>query len=428
MNKIVNEIFYYFSRKMFFSQIIVLQLIVCFSVFLFSVSFAEYSGYQTKKYDEIYAEKHYYKLTDYFIGDEQKYLEKDDSLQKIKLFYDNLVEYEGFEYNEIYEQPIYLDDFNGEDKFFFGYAESGNTKRLDNMCLLNTVWCGYNILDNFALEIDEGRWFDKSEFENTYDEVIPVVLGNSYKKYYKLGDVISSETMTDDEFGNEKVRVTGFLKENSIVSSNQKFIKLDEYIVFPSYNIRKIAETEQEKRDMLVLYLIKTGGEISSKKNAEYVQSCVSEICRDLKIEPYYRVLGAENQQIEYIHTDIEACNHLLYLLSVVMLIFSCGMLTVFQIITIKQNIKYFSVLLISGMNYNDIFIIILSQGCIFQIEALFFSVCVNIISCNVLDIGFSMNGAVLMMIISFLITSVSAIISFFRFTGYDVAQNLRKR
>lgn len=428
MNRIKKEIIYFFSRKLFFSQLIVFQLIICFSVFMFSVCFSDYSTFKTRKYNETFSDKHFYELSDHFVGDETDFLRKDDALQKLKLFYSKLVSDNRFTYNEIYRQPVYIKDFSGPNEFYYGYTEGGKIRIKDDMSLVNALWCGYDIINNFEIETDKGRWFLKDEFSNTYEDTIPVVLGNSYKEYFEINDVISAETMTDNIFGNEKMQVTGFLKKDSVVSAGQKFINLNKYIIMPSLNILSIPDNTDERNSLISLYLRKSNGEISSEHNAEYIQMIVSEICKDLKIEPYYRVVGAENQQVQYIHTDIDACNQLLKILSVVMIIFACGMLTAFQIINVKQNIKYFSVLLVSGMNYHDVFLIILCQGLIFQAESLFFAVCGTIITCNIIDIKFRIRAALIIFTVSFIITLISAVISYIKFTGYDIAENLRKR
>ncbi len=427
MNKIKNEILFFFSRKFLFSQLIVIQLVICFTICMFSICFQENSKAGTKKFNTKYNEKKYYQLTDHFIGENEDFLKSDDALQKLKLFYQRLKSSDCFTYAEIYEQSISFKDFKGSDMFYDGY-QYGKIRKDGDLSSLNALWCGYDAADIFDFDIESGSWFDEKEINKPYVSQIPVILGNSYKELYKTGDIIYGEAMTDCEYGNNTFKVIGFLKPGTTVVSRYQFVNLDHFIIMPMNNDLSIAESESERAIIEYFYLMKTSGEIVSQNSAEYVQKHINDICQELNIHPYYMVVNAENQQVSFVYADIQQCNSILAVMSVILILFACVILTIFEIISIKQNLKYFSILLISGFKYNDILKILFGQTIIFQLEALFFSVCALIISCKFVDIHIYFRCFIIVIAVSFFVTVISVFISYIKFLKYDLTEYLRKR
>ena len=178
MSKIKNEIFFFFSKKFLFSQLIVVQLIICFTVCMFSICFENSSRKGTIEFQEKFVDTSYYTLCENFISDDGDFLRSEDSIKKLKLFYERVKEYEEFDYAETYENPVAFKDFCGDDKFYYGY-EYGKIRKKDNMSTLKNIWCGFDVKDIFQLKLSEGNWFDEECFSGSYSSYIPIILGTS---------------------------------------------------------------------------------------------------------------------------------------------------------------------------------------------------------------------------------------------------------
>lgn len=428
MNKIQNEILFFFSRKFLFSQLIIIQLIICFTVCMFSICFKEESKSGTSNYVQKYIETQYYGLSEYFINDNDDFLENDDSIKKLKLFYNQLKKEKSFKYAEIYQQSIYFKDFKGDDKFYYGY-EYGKIRKNDDMSSLKAFWCGYDINEIFDLSLLKGQWFNEEIYYDTYSSPIPIVLGYSYSKLYNIGDIICGEGMTDSVYGNEQFKVIGFLSKDQTIMYQEQFVNLNHYIIFPLYNDINTSFSEEQKSILYRFYLMKTSGTILSTNSKEHVQYTINNICEELNIHPYYIVLGADNQQdARFIHTDIKRCNTLLSIISIVLIIFSGITLTAFEIIIVKQNLKYFAILLISGFKYSDIFKILFGQTIFFQVEALVFASCIFILLCKFFSVHIYLISFVIVIFMAFIITIISDIIAYKKIISFDLTEQLRRR
>ncbi|SCW86788.1 hypothetical protein SAMN04487970_10831 [Paenibacillus tianmuensis] len=84
-------------------------------------------------------------------------------------------------------------------------------------------------LDFFGLVTEEGKIWDDSDFKDS-NEIMPVLLGSSYRNVYHIGD----ETTINHYQKTLTIRVIGFLKKNSKIyfNSNAEFY-LDNYMVLP---------------------------------------------------------------------------------------------------------------------------------------------------------------------------------------------------
>ncbi len=426
MNKNACEVIRFFLRDLYFSQIIIIQLVICFTVCMFSNSFRHYFTVGTNKFEKKYITQKYYQLVDRFEDEESGFIDSENTLSKLMLFYDRLTSTDKFSFLEVYKQPVYIKDFEGPGQMFDGY-EFDSIQKNGDFSFLKAVWCGRTFYDIYDIKLCEGKWFRETDFSYSRDDTVPVVLGYNYKDLYKTGDIIDSIIVNGNSDGN-KLEVIGFTAENTAVAYNSEFINLDNYIILPFNHVRSIPSNDIERKKAVYNLMMITNGVVVSNDNAETVQTYIKEICSEIRIEPSYVIVGSKNQQAKYIHTDIKECNNLLRLISIVLIVFACGIMTIFLIISIKQNIKYFSILLISGFDYLDLFKIILGQSLIYQIESLFFSVCISIILCNRLDVPFKLSSLIIILIISALVSVVSSITAYISFTKYDISEHLRKR
>lgn len=428
MNKIKNEILFFFSRKFLFSQLIVIQLTICFTVCMFSICFENTSRTGTAKFEKKYIDTSYYKLSEIFEFDNDDFLSSEESIKKMKLFYNRLKSHEEFRYTESYSNPVSFKNFDGDERFYYGY-EQGKIHKENDISSLKAIWFGYNAKDIFELSISDGSWFDEKSFSGSYSSgTTPIVLGHSYSDLYKVGDIIYGTNNIISDTVDHTFEVIGFLENDSTINHNNKIINLNHYIIMPLYDDTRVSLSEDEMKYVRRLYLMKTTGTISTEYSGEYIQHLINNICDETGIHPPYIILGAENQQTLFIHTDMKRCNTLLRVISVMLIVFSCIILTVFEIINIKQNLKYFSVLLISGFRYSDIFKILFGQTMFFQIEAIFFSSCFLVLLCNLFYTIIYPVCFIIIIILAFIITLITDIIAYKKILGFDLTEQLRRR
>ena len=426
MNKNVREILNIILNDFVFSQIIVFQLTLCLAVCIFSDCFNCYSEQGRTHFESKYLETNYHQITDRFVGEEEKFLYSDDALNKLILFYNRLNSTEKFEYLSLCNQFVYIKDFKGTDVFCYGYEFDGMSKTGD-LSGIKTLWCDENVFDSSGLTVSKGKPFDNNDCIVQDPDCIPIILSCKYMEYYNIDDIIEGVSVIGNTF-DCKFKVVGFLEKNSTITYRSQFLNLDYYLLIPFNKSYKIPSSEQEKQSMIRKFIMLSEGVIISNESPEKVQTYINQFCNELKIEPSFVITGANNQMAEFIHTDIKECNHLLNIIAVTLLVFSCGSMIMFLAISIKRNIRNFSILLISGFNYYDIMKIILGQSIVYQTEALFFGICTSVIVCNVSDIPYRLRSVIYAVVISTVISVVSSLTAYFNFSKYDLSEYLRKR
>ena len=426
MNKNIREILSIILNDFVFSQIIVFQLTICLAVCIFTSCFNSYSERGRVQFESKHLETNTHKISDRFLGEDAKFLTSDDALNKLLLFYNKLNETDKFEYLSLSDQFIYIKKFKGTDVFCYGYEFDGISKAGD-LSGIKTLWCDENIFDSSELTVSEGKAFENKDCYEQDPDRIPIILGSKYKEYYKIDDIIEGMSVIGNTF-DCKFKVTGFLEKNSTISYRSQFLNLDYYVLVPFNKSYKIPASEQEKQSMIRKFIMLSEGVIISSESPEKVQTYINQFCNELKIEPSFVITGANNQMAEFIHTDIKECNHLLNIISVTLIVFSCGSMIMFLAVNIKRNIRNFSILLISGFDYYDIMKIILGQSVVYQAESLFFGICTSVVICSVSDIPYRIRSVVYAIVISTVISVVSSLTAYFYFSKYDLSEYLRKR
>lgn len=153
-----------------------------------------------------------------------------------------------------------------------------------------------NASDIYLNQLDKGRKFNKKDFIYNFEQkTFPVVLGNEYEKYYKLG-----ETFGIKGFG--KAKITGFLKKNAEFISDRTLEQrggnkslLDYYIIMPIFDIKDDAHNSSQKFFMQMNYFNFDNGTIvmsadSSNADVISVQKKINEILRDNHLNVGYCV------------------------------------------------------------------------------------------------------------------------------------------
>lgn len=199
-------------------------------------------------------------LSDFFASD--------DSLQKLKNF--NTALKSTFDYNELNTQPL---EYRGYFKYDKKFSEFGRINepieiqgQKENLYRTNlrTLMIGeslYGQLDNY---IEEGKNFSSQDFiVNSSEQEISMILGNSYKDIYKIGDEINLYLHQKPL----KFRVIGFLKKDSEKFAPYPAKNLNETVVIPFYDINYIPDNKIDDSYQKVYYTQKNSGHIKLEES-----------------------------------------------------------------------------------------------------------------------------------------------------------------
>lgn len=154
-----------------------------------------------------------------------------------------------FTYYEIYKQP--LESIIGKSAFC---KEMENSEEQ----WINSVQVGENLMEDFPVEIIEGRKFTSKDYIYSDGEYIPVILGYDYGKACQIGEEFTANYLYDMY----RFRVIGIMEKGCHLEISLKNINLDDCIIMPSFKVTKnVPETDGLK----IHYANKTSGILKLK-------------------------------------------------------------------------------------------------------------------------------------------------------------------
>ena len=123
---------------------------------------------------------------------------------------------------------------------------------------------GKTLYSEFDDYIEEGKNFSSEDFiVNNSEQEINVILGNSYKDIYKIGDELNLSLHEKPL----KFRVIGFLKKDIEKFSSKSEKNLNETIIMPFYDINYVPNDEIDEFYQKVYYTQKNEGRIKLKES-----------------------------------------------------------------------------------------------------------------------------------------------------------------
>lgn len=436
MNKLFHESLHCFKSTKIISLLII--FVVSISCFLSIFSFGIYQELKKDVADFSVQniETQYYRLGDNFYNEyEQNLKASENYVAKLKNLYYSLTNATEFKYYEIYNNTVSLMNYIPNNKFLESYS-SGDYEtsiiRVDESLTVfqvNGIYLGNNVFQDFNLSLQDGDYFKKEHYnlENSLlSGEIPVILGSEYKEFYKIGDYIDACVFPVDEV---KLKVIGFLETNSYVNIGNGYVKLlDRYIILPSFDFNTYQTGEEYTSIYRSLYYVKTDGVIACNCDANTIQKVINNICSDLDIFPYYYVIGATNQPSYFLGLDMETMLVILKTMVIFIISFSIIIVTIFNLITVKRNIKYYSILLVNGFTYNNIKGLILLQPIyIFSTSSVISFIIYKIIS-YYLRMDFYLEIFIFAFIALILISCLVGFLGMKSLNKYDISVHLRKR
>jgi len=182
-------------------------------------------------------EMNYYQLSDNLIGDVEKdFISQENSEEILRNFYLRLEKMDEI-YCQIDNQPIYIDNFKGNEIFYNGYEYGVDPSEYGDNIPIKSIQLNHQSYDYYNLfEYIIGEHFIENDF--LYNgEYIPVLLGYDYNKYYGLGEEIKSDYL----FADFTLRIIGFLEQDTSILNfrNNGEINLNTYIILPSLHFEE---------------------------------------------------------------------------------------------------------------------------------------------------------------------------------------------
>ncbi|MDD4066979.1 MAG: hypothetical protein PHH22_03295 [Clostridia bacterium] len=224
MSSIINNIRYAFVgiwKNRMLSLLLILQLIVCFVFFVQFINLYneinERSNVVLRQYDTNGI---------YFLKCQQEEIKdrlKDKSFEElekietgIKSFINNSKSFSILVCkNDIFSMPLNnkMQNLNLNSQ---NVIIKDSNEKIVNLNVLDVPSYTINMtyLDRFGLNIKKGRNFDIKEFDlNSFTEVIPIIVGSNWEKYYDVGDVISIYNVIKGE--NVFRKIVGILEKDA---------------------------------------------------------------------------------------------------------------------------------------------------------------------------------------------------------------------
>lgn len=223
------------KNNKFLTFILTLQLFCGFYSFYNIFDYQKRVNEENDKVNRVYAGKSIYRL----IQNEEMFYDSFENYNKFIKTIEEIGDSRELAFTIAAPHSFGIEIFEGYEKF---KVDGSLLFKINNktFCQFNSVFVNKNALTTFQVEVEEGRLFNKEEYLNNNDNVIPIILGYNYSKYLKVGDIINHSV----GLNTVKAKVIGILKKdqsiplkfdtwnvklNADVSPN--FLKLDNQII-----------------------------------------------------------------------------------------------------------------------------------------------------------------------------------------------------
>lgn len=165
------------------------------------------------------------------------------SLDELKSAYEEITTLDYYEINSQFLEITYP---KIKDEFLYGFEYGNAEKQVAGNETIYQTKCfqiSKNCFDKFDIEVSTGRAFSDEDMEYSPGENIPIIVGYEYADELEIGDVLKG-VYIQDEFTYE---VIGILQEGSNIDLGGQEVRLDRYLLMPSFNIsEKPADAEAD--------------------------------------------------------------------------------------------------------------------------------------------------------------------------------------
>lgn len=331
---------------------------VVFSILLLTMTIILNQSNIEIKASRNFEDKHLYKLSDTLLNEkEAEFLSKKDNFTTLNHFANDLLTTAKFTYYSAIWQPIEVADFKGDQIFdpYYEFNQEQPPVVIKNRIYksVKSMQVNENVLKLNNIQIRNGKTFDSNDFN--YDEkkqTIPLILGYEYSKYYKVGDIVDIYYYAKPFKG----IIVGIIDSSQkIMTYSEPEVVLDRYILLPimKFTDRQVLASLNDIFTRASL-LSRINGIVISDLSPLEIRSTLNDISSTHNFRDF-DVIGANSLGINTVvkMTQIHTSNLLIFIISVLIITTLIFILTL--ILTIKNNLETYTVLLISGLSINKI-------------------------------------------------------------------------
>ena len=354
---IVNELKLYFKKyriitvMIYFQITLVLLLLGSFLYFINSLK------YEEKGLKETYQGKAIYQLIDNYINeDEEDFMNNKNSLNILKNYYHSLNNSKNFDYLNINSQAIGLVNKEVDDIFKYGYEYGNIQETTNNIIPIKSIQLNKNALDFFNINISEGENFKKADF-NFNNEYIPIILGDSYKKIYKVGDMLEIEYYLN-KFN---AKVIGFAKPNNKILLNGNLEEYtDRYMIIPQIDFNPPINKDEYEFQKIV-YLVRCSGYIAVNDINNDIQNMMSEVQLISEKTGFtkYSFIGYNPHLSQYnnLLSVIRENKNLIIVILLITTLFNVVILAIIILLQNKRRYSYYAIHYMQGATIKRLFL-----------------------------------------------------------------------
>ncbi|MFL0247521.1 hypothetical protein [Candidatus Clostridium stratigraminis] len=333
-----------FKNSIIFKLIILVQIILSI-ILLYRVN--EIRNYEYGKLDliqKITKDKTIYTFISNYNSAQDLLKDSLDS-SKFGEFYSAIVE----NYSLVTVTPgeVFMDVFQNNSQFI-----DNDYIQIDKYKLINSLQCSSNFFSVFDIKLSQGNLSEFTDYtklndDDTKEKLEPVILGDSYKSFFKLNDIIKTKYKT--------LKVVGFLRQNQFyldkgIYDPSRAKNLNTYIICPIPYQIQIANLNNA---LLVC-------DNSKNISFSYIQNDIKELSKksDIKLS----INNPSDAITNFVNTITYNANIKILIVYIIMFFVVIGLLAIF-INRINARRKEFSVHLMHGATYMDIYIRILLEN-----------------------------------------------------------------
>lgn len=183
-----------------------------------------------------------------------------------------------------------------DDIFLYGYEDGyadtvGYEIDEEKYYSIKSLIVSRNFFTSNKISLQEGREFFKEDYENDEGKKIPVVLGNAYGGYYKIGDSFSCNW-----FGKNMIlEVVGILGKNSfyLSSANNEFVSTERYVLLPALKVKGRDEFSR------FLSLVELNGTIKSNLGEKETREILDSLFQKQGLDWSYNIRNPQSNPNE---------------------------------------------------------------------------------------------------------------------------------
>ena len=302
-----------------------------------------------------WTDKHFYTLTDTVSQEEAALWKSDDCILRMKSVVDAFEEAYG--YCVYGQQQISIEGLRMPDEFYYPLRRDAQGNKLYEDAELICRQVNSYAWDLFQMQTVEGRGLQPGDYE--YEDEIPVVLGNAYSGYLKVGDVLESV--------GRRLKVVGTLQPNIVVRFQDRLEQLDWTIVMPSRELPegmdgRIPYDTQLGTDYRMDYIQKLGGifALSSENELPELMRFIDETVKKYGVFDL-QLMILPPRGVQLLSDVVGQYSQTKQLWTVVMLLLLTLCFARFAALLFRQNARRYAVLLVSGASQGQMLRIVLS-------------------------------------------------------------------